>query len=235
MNSFKSKILIITDRKSKKTNNGKRCHEIFIGCETFYITNDNFDLEILKDKEHVLFDFNEDLRTYSRGWNNDLKKFNSANDMIKRFINIKNQIKNHNRNIKIYNNPESCHQLGDKYQTMELLKNYQCQSINFPKYKMLKRKEDIKNINFYPCIVKLSNDDLGKEEEPIAKNEEELYKIFEKLFPGNIICIEYMNPFIKSLNSYFSLRINQIYNVFIDYFLTLPKFIEHKATSILSN
>ncbi len=50
MNSLKSRILIITDRNSKKTNNGKRCHEIFIGCETFYITNDNFDLKFSKIK-----------------------------------------------------------------------------------------------------------------------------------------------------------------------------------------
>ena len=45
-----------------------------------------------------------------------------------------------------------------------------------------------------------------------------------------------MNPFIKSLNSYFSLRIYQFNNVFIDYFFRpCPNSWKVKAASILSN
>ena len=168
----------------------------------------------------IIFNFNEDLFTYNLNWDKNLKKrFKNVNKMIQLFKNISILIKKYYPYITIYQDPNKCFDLGDKILTYNKIKDISSNIIKIPKYKKINNIDDINNINFYPVILKISNGSHSKND-CICNNKKELINNYNKYFKNkkNIICVEFINSYIKELKCNHCIRFMIINNKITDYY-----------------
>ena len=189
-------IIVIEDHPS----NGKCC--IFPNRHKISASNKSIDL---KNIDHVIFNYNEELP--------------HKQHLINEFIATKNLIKDKKNTIKFYNDPEVCFNIGNKFSTYEMLKHINNNLVRLPKYKLIKKIEDTKDVSFLPCIVKNCSDTIPADAiDPIANSVEELNKIVPNfILQEGTLCLEFIDSYVKQLQSYCSLRLLVINNILVDY------------------
>jgi hypothetical protein len=207
-------------------NNGKGSIDIFPYEKNFYIYN----LEIINNNIYVfnqkidfneikfiLFNFNDDLLTFYRD-KKLKKKFKSIDRMINFFFNIEDILLNY-ENITLFNKPSTCFKLYDKITIYDTINKINNKIIKIPKYKQIECLEDLKDISFFPCIIKQSNSShsLG---DTLVYNLKELIQVYNRIFFNKkyIMCVEYIDSYIDCLKTNHSLRFIILGNKIIDYY-----------------
>ena len=158
------------------------------------IDNNFLDLNNIKT---VIFNYNED--RLSKLYNNNTIK----NDIIYK---ISNLINNKYKHITIYNDPLKCFILGNKVETYDKIKDISNSLFKIPQFIKINCINDLKKIDFFPIIIKYYIN--GTTLDTICKNYNEVLEIYNKKFnnKNNIMCVEYINSYIKELNTNNSIR-----------------------------
>lgn len=212
------KILTLTDQNINNYNNGKGDKNLIIFDLHYYfeqctikdnmlnIDNNFLDLTNIKT---VIFNYNED--RLSKLYNNNTIK----NDIIYKIANL---INNKYKHITIYNDPLKCFILGNKLETYSKIKDISNSIFKIPKFIKINCINDLKNIDFFPIIIKYYIN--GATLDTICKNYNEVLEIYNKKFnnKNNIMCVEYINSYIKELNTNNSIRFFIINNKIIDFY-----------------
>lgn len=174
----------------------------------------------LKKISMIFFNYNEDLFTYNLKWDKNLvNNFKNINEMISLFKEISSFIKKFYPKIIIYQDPNKCFDLGDKNKVYDKIKNIKNNFIKSPKYTKIVSEACINKINYYPVIIKISNGSHSKDDK-ICNNKNDLLNYYKKNFKNNknVICIEYIDSKIKSLNCYVCVRLVVINNKILQFY-----------------
>ncbi len=175
-------------------------------------------LDLAKYKT-VIFNFNEDLFTYSRNWDPKLtKRFQSCQEMIEHFQDISKMIKRQ-LDINIFNDPEIIFTLGNKVKSYNLLKTISDPLFRIPKYREINKPVDLKGVNFFPCILKISNGSSSKQD-TICHHRRQLFSVYAQKFRGkkNVFCVQYINSFLKDLGCFHNIRLMVTGDKLLDFY-----------------
>lgn len=188
-----------------------------INKNSLIVENNNFDLSNIST---VIFNFNEDLLTFKREWNKIFKrKFKTVEDMINNFKEISDFIKKFHPNIVIYNDPNICFELGNKVLVFDRIKNVQDDLIKVPEYKKILTEYDLITVDFFPCIIKVTNGSNSKDD-TVCKTNEELLKVYNNNFKNkeNIFVVEFIDSYIQELDCRHSIRFMVTNNNIMEYY-----------------
>ena len=168
----------------------------------------------------VFFNFNEDLFTYKLVWDKKLKKrFKHIGEYILLYQRISNHLQKYNKKIIVYQNPNKCFDLGCKIKVYDKLFKIENTFVKIPQYIKINSIDDIQKITFYPVIIKISNGS-NNNKDTLCKDQNQLINAYNSKFKNtsDILCIEFINSYIKCLNNYVCTRllvinnkINQLY------------------------
>lgn len=180
------------------------------------INNLEFDLNNISI---VIFNFNEDLKTFKREKNKKFKnKIKTVNELINNFKEISNFIKKYYPNIIIYNDPNNCYELGDKVLVYDKIKNIQNDLVKVPKYNKIFNEDDLKSINYFPVIIKVTNGSHTSSD-TICTNLKDLSYVYNYNFKNknNIFVVEFIDSYIDELKCKHSIRFMVTNNHIMEY------------------
>tara|TARA_B110001454_G_C12714690_1_gene432133 strand:+ start:19 stop:1041 length:1023 start_codon:yes stop_codon:yes gene_type:complete len=186
------------------------------------IQDEIFDLKNIKT---IIFNFNEDLFAFPGVHNNanataNLKKrFGNVNNMIQAFNDISHFIKEKFPNIIIYQDPEKCFELGNKLKVYDRIQHIKNDIFRNIRYKKITNIDDLKNIDFYPIILK-KNYGSHNSSDTLCKNINQAkvkWKNYFKRFK-NIIAVEFINSYISELSCNASIRLMVTNNNLLDFY-----------------
>lgn len=170
-------------------------------------------IDILKNVKNVIFDFNESLLFFPPVVRN---RFKNKNNMKQFIIKIAGIIKKIYKKICIYNDPNKCYILGDKYLQYDFLTSSLGESkiINIPKYKNINVNNYNKETIHFPAFFREICGSCSKNDF-IAYNDNDVEKHLKQNV--NYIASDFINSYIPELNCNNMIRFLVINNKLIDY------------------
>ena len=167
----------------------------------------------------IIFNYNEDLLTYSRNWDPKLtKKFKNQEDMISFFKKVSKLIKNINPKIILYQDPNKSFELGDKILVYNRIQKIKDPLFTIPKYKKINDINDLLDVDFYPLIIKPANESCSGKDF-LCQHLKDAIRIYKKHFEnhGNIFVVEFINSYIDKLKTQHSIRFMVSNNKLMEY------------------
>lgn len=178
----------------------------------------------IKQFNTIIFNINEDLFPYTLKWNKQLSnKFSSSNELIEHFCSISQFIQDISPQTIIYQKPENVFELCDKVKTYEKLSKINLEIFKIPKFKAINSFEDLTTVDFFPLILKKTVGSHTKNDF-LCKNHKELLSYYNEFKnKSNIFCVEYIDSFIKEIDTKHSMRIMITNDQILDFYLRPSK------------
>jgi hypothetical protein len=217
---FDLKVLVISDSKNGTGKNFMIKYEKNINIYDLDIHDNDIyhEKKVLNfDKYDIIFfNFNEDFILFD---DKILEIYKDHNNLERVYNNIYDRV----RHKTVYNIPKKCYSIGNKIETYKKLTNITNEFISIPKFFQIKSINDLQFIKKYPVILKI-NKWSQHEHDIICNDDDELLNYYIENFKNNdfakergVMCVEYINNKIESLNTNNSIRMFVVNNVFIDY------------------